>query len=440
MQIMRKRGIMTKSISIVMVMVTGFVMLFGGIGAQPAFAASKPGVPTFLVEKYGSTEIKVTIKKLKGANGYRIYRAKSKTGKYKSVKILAKTKGTYIDKGLKASTKYYYKVKAYKKVSGKKKYGKFSAVKWAKTKAAPNGNASKYDVKNIKYQASDLKDKRAYFLGSSVTKGMYTKSDGSGDVSFVEMLEKKYGMEVRKSAVNGTTLVTPTANNYIARLQRELGSLDAPDYFVCQLSTNDATKASPLGSIKAGKFSKADFDTETVAGAIEYITWYVQRKWNCPVIFYVPTKPKSTWTYQSRYLKMIDILYKAQLKWNDSYEDQIQIIDLWNDPKAKYKSTDDRLLCMFNTLHPTKAGYLLKYVPIIGDFLLTKYKARVIQSLLDEPLVTDETIVDEPVLDEPADGSPVDTLTDDTSTDGTLPEGAAPDEAAPYGTLPAVTP
>ena len=42
------------------------------------------------------------------------------------------------------------------------------------------------------------------------------------------------------------------------------------DAFVCQLSTNDATKEMPLGVI-SDSFNMNDFDTQTVAGAIEYM-------------------------------------------------------------------------------------------------------------------------------------------------------------------------
>lgn len=45
--------------------------------------------------------------------------------------------------------------------------------------------------------------------------------------------------------------------------------------FVCQLSTNDATNGLPLGSVSSGR-ELNDFDTQTVAGAIEYIVCYAQ--------------------------------------------------------------------------------------------------------------------------------------------------------------------
>lgn len=69
---------------------------------------------------------------------YELYRSTSKSGKYKKVKTIKKkeildyndrhdSNYTYIDKKLKPG-KYYYKVKCYTKVKGKKVYSKFSPI------------------------------------------------------------------------------------------------------------------------------------------------------------------------------------------------------------------------------------------------------------------------------------------------------------------------
>lgn len=83
----------------------------------------------------GSKSVKLSWKKTAGTTGYEIYRAESKSGKYKKVKTINKASTTgYTDKKLKAKKKYYYRVRAYKTVSGKKVYGDYSAVKNATTK------------------------------------------------------------------------------------------------------------------------------------------------------------------------------------------------------------------------------------------------------------------------------------------------------------------
>ncbi|MEA4922226.1 MAG: S8 family serine peptidase [Eubacteriaceae bacterium] len=70
-------------------------------------------------------------KKVSHATGYTVYRADKKGGRYKKVKTLKKTE--YTTKSLKSGNKYYFKVRAYKKISGKKYYGPYSkaAVKVA---------------------------------------------------------------------------------------------------------------------------------------------------------------------------------------------------------------------------------------------------------------------------------------------------------------------
>lgn len=78
----------------------------------------------------GSNSIKATWSKVKGSNGYKLYRATSKAGKYKAIR---NAKGSwnrdYTSVNKKSGKKYYFKVRAYKTVNGKNVYGKMSAVK-----------------------------------------------------------------------------------------------------------------------------------------------------------------------------------------------------------------------------------------------------------------------------------------------------------------------
>ncbi len=79
--------------------------------------------------------VKLTWKKVDGASGYTVYRAASKNGQYKAIKTLKGAKRlTYTDAKRKKDKTYYYKVRAYRTVSGKKVYGPYSAAKGAKAK------------------------------------------------------------------------------------------------------------------------------------------------------------------------------------------------------------------------------------------------------------------------------------------------------------------
>ncbi len=79
-----------------------------------------------------SKTAKITWTKQDGVTGYEVYVATKKKGSYK--KLGTTTSNTVSKKGLKSKKTYYFKVRSYKKVSGKKMYGSFSSVKSVKIK------------------------------------------------------------------------------------------------------------------------------------------------------------------------------------------------------------------------------------------------------------------------------------------------------------------
>lgn len=217
------------------------------------------------------------------------------------------------------------------------------------------GNAERFHPENIQpHTESPLKGKNIIYLGSSVTYG----SDSLG-VSFVEYIDRLNGTTSVKEAVSGTTLVTKddaSGNSYIPRMKTIDPDIPA-DAFICQLSTNDATRHMPLGKISEG-FERADFDTETVAGAIEYIIAYAGKTWHCPVLFYTGTRFDC-----KEYGEMVKLLLEIQKKW------KIGVIDLWNDVALNAISEKDYNLYMSNPIHPTQAGYLLWWTPAMEAYL-----------------------------------------------------------------------
>ncbi|MBQ9941852.1 MAG: leucine-rich repeat protein [Christensenellaceae bacterium] len=77
----------------------------------------------------GYTSVKVTWNKVAGASGYTVYRSTTKSGGYEAVKILSGGSTlSFKDTGLTTGRKYYYKVKAYRLVDGKRVYGKASSA------------------------------------------------------------------------------------------------------------------------------------------------------------------------------------------------------------------------------------------------------------------------------------------------------------------------
>ena len=80
---------------------------------------------------------KMTVKwnRISGATGYKIYRSTKKSSGYKCVKTVTKSSTTsYMNKSLKKGTKYYYKVRAYRKSGSKYAYSSYSSVRYTKAK------------------------------------------------------------------------------------------------------------------------------------------------------------------------------------------------------------------------------------------------------------------------------------------------------------------
>ena len=216
--------------------------------------------------------------------------------------------------------------------------GKYAEIASEKTNELPQ-----YDPANVEALAdSPLQGKKIIFLGSSVTFG-----SNSNEVSFVEYLAARDGIEYVKEAVSGTTLVDNGDSSYIARMKANIPDQQA-DLFICQLSTNDATTGQPMGEISDSK-NIDDFDTSTVAGAMEYIIAYAGEHYGCPVMFYTGTKYDS-----KQYAEMVELTKKLQEKWG------IGIIDMWDDLDA---DIPEYHYYMANGIHPNRAGYLDWWTP-----------------------------------------------------------------------------
>ncbi len=220
-----------------------------------------------------------------------------------------------------------------------------------------SGNKKEYSIENVEAKEnSPLAGKNILFLGSSVTKGACSVNESMAD--YIGALD---GANVTKEAVSGTTLSTAKENSYVERLKK-VDTKKSFDVIVVQLSTNDASQDIPLGEL-SDSFDKNDFDTETVTGAIEYIISYCRDTWDCPILFYTGTKYES-----ENYEAMVNQLFKIQDKW------EIEVLDLWNDEEMNGIKESDYKLYMFDSIHPTRAGYLLWWTPKFEDKLYEMMK------------------------------------------------------------------
>ena len=238
----------------------------------------------------------------------------------------------------------------------------YVAIEEKKRADAP-GNADAYDAAQLqKHEASPLKGKTILFLGSSVTFGAAAEGQ-----SFVELFETLDSVNAIKEAKSGTTLADKTSilaliafgdgDSYVKRL-KAVDPNQNIDCVVCQLSTNDATMKVPLGEISESR-ELADFDTKTVTGAMEWIIRYTQETWSCPVVFY-----SGSYYDSAEYAAMVDQLYDLQEKWG------IGIIDLYTDAAFNEIESDTYDFYMYDSIHPTKAGYVEWWFPKMESDLI----------------------------------------------------------------------
>lgn len=234
-------------------------------------------------------------------------------------------------------------------------WGPFSDMANLRFQKLP-GNAETYAVENVEpLPSSPLAGKHILYLGSSVTYGA-----SSLQTSFVEYIAKRNDTTYQKEAVSGTTLVDEGVDSYISRLQM-IDPNESFDLFVCQLSTNDATQKKPLGIVS--EVGVQDFDTSTVCGAVEYIITYVRKTWNCPVVFYT-----NAYYASEEYAAMVAALQKIAEKYS------IGVIDLYTDQAFNDIDEAQRALYMADVIHPTRAGYLEWWTPVIEKKLIEVVK------------------------------------------------------------------
>lgn len=179
------------------------------------------------------------------------------------------------------------------------------------------GNAAPYALRRqLPRDNSPLRGKTILCLGSSISSGF-----SSGGVSFLDYLARIDGCRIIQETVSATTLADRGYFSYLKRLRRRMARMpQAPDCFLCQLSTNDATFRSVPGRVSRS-FWADDFDASTTVGGMEAILAMVREKWD------------------------------------------FALLDLWHDNAFNALSPEERALYMNDAVHPTRAGYLLWWLP-----------------------------------------------------------------------------
>lgn len=105
----------------------------GRLSNSTAYRTIRPATPTVKV-KAGAGKARISWNKIAGTSKYTVYRAHSRKGQYTKIATVSSQKRAYMNTGLTGGKTYYYKVKSYRVVKGKKVYSFASDVKAVKPK------------------------------------------------------------------------------------------------------------------------------------------------------------------------------------------------------------------------------------------------------------------------------------------------------------------
>lgn len=179
------------------------VSVFGQFAAAQEVSAAETGstakVSGVKAVSVSHDSVRITWKRQKGATGYQVYCKQGESGKYR--KVVTTKKLSAVHRKLVTGKPCQYKVRAYRKVNGKTKYGRFSAVK----KAVPTLAVTKATVAMKEGKVSVSWGKVAGAKGYQIYRaegknGRYKKVCTTGKQSFTDVSAKagvRYYYKVR---------------------------------------------------------------------------------------------------------------------------------------------------------------------------------------------------------------------------------------------------
>ncbi len=138
-------------------------------------------------------------------SGYELQRSTKPTSGFKKVTFLTKnSKTSYNNKKLKSAKTYYYRVRTYKVVRGKKVYGAYSDVVSATTgPATPKKPSLKYSNNTMTVNLKSSKTAAYYEVKRSTKKnGKYTTIGTTNELSYNDTLEKSGTYYYKERACN----------------------------------------------------------------------------------------------------------------------------------------------------------------------------------------------------------------------------------------------
>ncbi|MBQ9673473.1 MAG: hypothetical protein IJV39_02485 [Ruminococcus sp.] len=311
-----------------------------------------------VISSYKSTQsdkLKLTWKKVNGANGYIVYRRTSSDTSYTKIGTVSGNGNvSYTDSGLKCCVKYYYKVKAYRTRSGKNYAGYASAAKIGYTNPADPKNlkAKSVNYKTIKVEWSSVKDATGYIVYRRTT----------GNYSVIARLNSK------TLTYSDNTVTTGVNYEYAVCALCSKNGLTM--YSACKnFVTAHAYPATPkLVSATSSEYNEINFKWGEVSGSTGYV---VYRKLSTDKQYSVLNRVigKSNITYKDTNVscgKKYSYTVKAYRTVNgvEYYSDNysgVSVTAQLSKPKLKVSSSNYKTLDIFWNKVKGASGYRIYY-------------------------------------------------------------------------------
>lgn len=156
----------------------------GTVVVQDAFKIRLGEVEDFKTSPYSYKKIKVTWDEVPGASGYSVYR--SKEAGVRGSRIRNVTDGditTYYNTSVKLGTTYYYTIRPYVYINGKKTFGEYSEQLKQRAQVA-NGKVT--EVKRNTYNSVKVKWKKIYGATGYI---LYRSTEKDGDYTKIKALK-----------------------------------------------------------------------------------------------------------------------------------------------------------------------------------------------------------------------------------------------------------
>ena len=246
----------------------------------------KPNKVKLNIKSAGTNNVKLNWDKV-SVTGYQVSRS-TDNKKWENVKTIKDSKTLeYNNKSLKANKTYYYKVRAYKTVSGKNVYGSWSSV--VSTKTAPNKpevtlTLRNYQEVNIKMESS--KGATHYIIGKSLDGKTYEQihdlpgpgvmADGLNEIGKTYYYRVKVcnnqnrcsgwvTLDIVQSVLTPSIKVASTTSK---KVEVKVGNVENAEGFKVYRSTSKNGKYETIKEIKAGE--SLIFNDKTKKGETYY--------------------------------------------------------------------------------------------------------------------------------------------------------------------------